>query len=105
LKQYIKNRGSIELRFFINMKFRNSDSDRPNQPAITNASAPQNQAQTAVKLQEQAEDCLRQGQLSEAIAASQQALKIQPNFAAVYKTLGNAVILFFGIWICLLISG
>jgi hypothetical protein len=30
------------------------------------------------------------GKLSEAIAASQQALKIQPNFAAACKTLGNA---------------
>ncbi|MFS8120525.1 MAG: tetratricopeptide repeat protein, partial [Microcoleus sp.] len=65
-------------------------SDRPNQPA-TNASAPQNQTQTAVGLHQQAEDCLKQGQLSEAIAASQQALKIQPDFAAAWKTLGNAV--------------
>ncbi|MEG4015686.1 MULTISPECIES: tetratricopeptide repeat protein [unclassified Microcoleus] len=65
-------------------------SDRPNQPATTNASAPQNQTQTAVGLHRQGEDCLKQGQLSEAIAACQQALKIQPNFAAACKTLGNA---------------
>ncbi|MEG4492646.1 tetratricopeptide repeat protein [Microcoleus sp. D3_18_C4] len=66
-------------------------SDRPNQPATNNASAPQNQTQTAVGLHKQAEDCLKQGLLSDAIAASQQALKIQPNFAAAWKTLGNAV--------------
>ncbi len=66
-------------------------SDRPNQPTIPNISAPQNQAQTAVELHQQAEDCLKQGQLSEAIAASQQSLKIQPDFAPAYKTLGNAV--------------
>ncbi len=64
--------------------------DRPNQPPKTNVSASQNQAQTAVELHRQAEDCLRQGQLSDAIAACQQALKIQPNFAAACKTLGNA---------------
>jgi tetratricopeptide (TPR) repeat protein len=69
----------------------NANIDRQNQPAKTNASAPQDRAQTAVGWHQQAEDCLRKGQLSEAIAASQQALKIQPNFAAAYKTLGNAV--------------
>ncbi|MEZ2239068.1 tetratricopeptide repeat protein [Microcoleus sp.] len=68
-----------------------ANNSHQNPPATTNASAPQNQAQTAVELHQQAEDCLRQGQLSEAIAASQQALKIQPDFAAAYKTLGNAV--------------
>ncbi|MFB8793762.1 MAG: hypothetical protein U7126_05920 [Microcoleus sp.] len=39
-------------------------SDRPNQPATeVMLFSPQNQAQTAVGLHQQAEDCLRQGQL------------------------------------------
>ena len=65
-------------------------SDRPNPPATANVSAPQHQEQAALQFQRQAEECLKKGQLSEAIAASQQALKIQPNFAAACKTLGNA---------------
>lgn len=65
-------------------------SDRPSQPPETNAPAPEIQAQRAVELHQQAEDCLRQGKLPDAIAASQQALKIKPNFAPAYKTLGNA---------------
>ncbi|MBD0314391.1 MAG: tetratricopeptide repeat protein, partial [Microcoleus sp. T3-bin5] len=65
-------------------------SDRPNQPATARVSAPQHQEQAALQFQRQAEECLKQGKLSEAIAASQQALKIQPNFAAACKTLGNA---------------
>ena len=88
---YNKESANQQQQQAVNLQVK-AESDRPNQPttATANLSAPQHQAQTALDLHRQAEDCLRQGQLSEAIAASQQALKIQPNLAAACKTLGNA---------------
>ncbi|MCU0541858.1 MAG: glycoside hydrolase family 99-like domain-containing protein [Oscillatoriaceae cyanobacterium Prado104] len=46
---------------------------------------------TAVQFNQQAEIYLSQGKLEEAIASCEQALKIYPNFAPAYKTLGNAL--------------
>ncbi|WP_293128738.1 tetratricopeptide repeat protein [Microcoleus sp. bin38.metabat.b11b12b14.051] len=66
-----------------------AQSDRPNQPE-PDVSSRQNQEIAAVELHRQAETYLTAGNLSEAISACQQALKIQPNFAAACKTLGNA---------------
>jgi tetratricopeptide (TPR) repeat protein len=66
-----------------------AQSDRPNQPDIQASSLP-SQENAAIKLHQQAEVYLQTGNLSEAISACQQALKIQPNFAAACKTLGNA---------------
>ena len=89
---YNKESANQQQQQAVNLQVK-AESDRPtNQPttATANLSAPQHQAQTALDLHRQAEDCLRQGQLKEAIAASQQALKIQPNLAAACKTLGNA---------------
>lgn len=66
-----------------------ANSDRQNQ-VKANLSAPQHQEKAAVQLQQKAEECLKQRNMSGAIAACQQALKIQPNLAAACKTLGNA---------------
>ncbi|MCU0543390.1 MAG: tetratricopeptide repeat protein [Oscillatoriaceae cyanobacterium Prado104] len=65
-------------------------SDRKNQPEIANVPVTQDLEPAAVQLQQKAEESLRQGNLSGAIALCQQALKIQPNLAAACKTLGNA---------------
>ncbi|NJM60389.1 MAG: tetratricopeptide repeat protein [Oscillatoriales cyanobacterium RU_3_3] len=46
---------------------------------------------TAVQFNQQGEIYLSQGKLEEAIASCEQALKIYPNFAPAYKTLGNAL--------------
>ena len=46
---------------------------------------------TAVQFNQQGETYLSQGKLEEAIASCEQALKIHPNFAPAYKTLGNAL--------------
>jgi tetratricopeptide (TPR) repeat protein len=46
---------------------------------------------TAVQFNQQGEIYLSQGKLEEAIASCEQALKIHPNFAPAYKTLGNAL--------------
>lgn len=67
-----------------------ANSDRQNRSKTSNVSAPQHQEIAAVQLQQKAELCLKQGQVSEAIALCQQALKVQPNLAAACKTLGNA---------------
>lgn len=44
-----------------------------------------------LQLQQQAAAFLAQGKLSEAIAASEKAIEMQPNFPAAYKTLGSAL--------------
>jgi len=67
-----------------------AQSDRPNQPDTANVSAPGSEEIASVNLHRQAEVYLTKGNLSEAISACQQALKIQPNFAAAWKTLGNS---------------
>ncbi|MEG3982870.1 tetratricopeptide repeat protein [Microcoleus sp. T3B2] len=46
---------------------------------------------TAVQFNQQGEIYLSQGKIEEAIASCEQALKIHPNFAPAYKTLGNAL--------------
>ncbi|MEG4339881.1 glycoside hydrolase family 99-like domain-containing protein [Microcoleus sp. D3_18_C2] len=46
---------------------------------------------TAVQFNQQGETYLSQGKIEEAIASCEQALKIHPNFAPAYKTLGNAL--------------
>ncbi|MEG4515227.1 MULTISPECIES: tetratricopeptide repeat protein [unclassified Microcoleus] len=50
-----------------------------------------NTESTAVQFNQQGEIYLSQGKLEEAIASCEQALKIHPNFAPAYKTLGNAL--------------
>ncbi|MEZ2301805.1 MAG: tetratricopeptide repeat protein [Microcoleus sp.] len=50
-----------------------------------------NTESTAVNFNQQGETYLSQGKLEEAIASCEQALKIHPNFAPAYKTLGNAL--------------
>ncbi len=50
-----------------------------------------NTESTAVHFNQQGETYLSQGKLEEAIASCEQALKIHPNFAPAYKTLGNAL--------------
>jgi len=50
-----------------------------------------NTESTAVQFNQQGETYLSQGKLEEAIASCEQALKIHPNFAPAYKTLGNAL--------------
>jgi tetratricopeptide (TPR) repeat protein len=48
---------------------------------------------TAVQFNQQGEIYLSQGKLEEAIASCEQALKIHPNFAPAYKTLGTRKLL------------
>ncbi|MCC3604621.1 MAG: glycoside hydrolase family 99-like domain-containing protein [Microcoleus sp. PH2017_29_MFU_D_A] len=50
-----------------------------------------NTESTAVQFNQQGEIYLSQRKLAEAIASCEQALKIDPNFAPAYKTLGNAL--------------
>ncbi|WP_333456671.1 glycoside hydrolase family 99-like domain-containing protein [Microcoleus sp. Pol10D4] len=50
-----------------------------------------NTESTAVQFNQQGEIYLSQGKIEEAIASCEQALKIHPNFAPAYKTLGNAL--------------
>ncbi|MEG4483666.1 tetratricopeptide repeat protein [Microcoleus sp. D2_18a_B4] len=50
-----------------------------------------NTESTAVQFNQQGETYLSQGKIEEAIASCEQALKIHPNFAPAYKTLGNAL--------------
>ncbi|MEG3845445.1 tetratricopeptide repeat protein [Microcoleus sp. herbarium19] len=50
-----------------------------------------NTESTAVQFNQQGETYLSQGKLEEAIASCEQALKLYPNFAPAYKTLGNAL--------------
>jgi tetratricopeptide (TPR) repeat protein len=69
----------------------NAKIKRQNQPKIGNVASTQHQENVAVQLHQQAEECLKQGKLSEAIATCQQTLKNQPNLAPAWKTLGNAV--------------
>jgi len=50
-----------------------------------------NTESTAVQFNQQGETYLSQGKLEEAIASCEQALKMHPNFAPAYKTLGKAL--------------
>ncbi|MBE9163728.1 tetratricopeptide repeat protein [Tychonema sp. LEGE 06208] len=50
-----------------------------------------NTESTAVQFNQQGEIYLSQGKLEEAIASCEQALKMHPNFAPAYKTLGKAL--------------